>query len=227
MPGEGAQAAETIEFIGFWDLWSDDPTLVDALEGRSQDGSLYYNTATFDTEKATIKWDLKSSGYQSISLGTNKNYMCALKYRVRLMNEKTDFVEKASYDTNDVTSLTYRVVEVGDGVTRISDQKSIEFKIPKVFGYLAELRFMKVDTFDVPLAGAEFTLTHDAANCGICRGDGENSVSLPVYTAVSGQDGVVSFTAVEEMTAGEYDLTLFTCTYGGQSRVTVRCDREE
>ena len=34
-------------------------------------------------------------------------------------------------------------------------------------------------------------------------------------------------TAVEEMTAGEYDLTLFTCTYGGQSRVTVRCDRVE
>ena len=31
--------------------------------------------------------------------------------------------------------------------------------------------------------------------------------------------------AVEEMTAGDYDLTLFTCTYGGQSRVTVRCDR--
>lgn len=32
-------------------------------------------------------------------------------------------------------------------------------------------------------------------------------------------------TAVEEMTAGDYDLTLFTCTYGGASRVTVRCDR--
>ena len=31
--------------------------------------------------------------------------------------------------------------------------------------------------------------------------------------------------AVEEMTAGEYDLTLFTCTYGGEKRVTVRCDR--
>ena len=34
-------------------------------------------------------------------------------------------------------------------------------------------------------------------------------------------------TAVENMTAGEYDLTLFTCTYGGKSRVTVRCDRME
>ena len=36
---------------------------------------------------------------------------------------------------------------------------------------------------------------------------------------------VLEPTAVEEMTAGEFDLTLFTCTYGGQSRVTVRCDR--
>lgn len=34
-------------------------------------------------------------------------------------------------------------------------------------------------------------------------------------------------TAVEEMTCGEFDLTLFTCTYGGQSRVTVRCERRE
>ena len=31
--------------------------------------------------------------------------------------------------------------------------------------------------------------------------------------------------AVEEMINGEYDLTLFTCTYGGKSRITVRCDQ--
>lgn len=35
----------------------------------------------------------------------------------------------------------------------------------------------------------------------------------------------LSPTAVEEMTSGEYDLTLFTCTYGGRSRVTVRCEQ--
>lgn len=34
-------------------------------------------------------------------------------------------------------------------------------------------------------------------------------------------------TDVEDMTSGDYDLTLFTCTYGGRSRVTVRCDRIE
>ena len=33
-------------------------------------------------------------------------------------------------------------------------------------------------------------------------------------------------TAVEEMTSGDYDLTLFTCTYGGATRFTVRCLRK-
>ena len=31
-------------------------------------------------------------------------------------------------------------------------------------------------------------------------------------------------TAVQEMESGTWDLTLFTCTLGGQMRVTVRCD---
>lgn len=31
-------------------------------------------------------------------------------------------------------------------------------------------------------------------------------------------------TAVEDMTSGDYDLSLFTCTVGGNYRVTVRCD---
>lgn len=33
--------------------------------------------------------------------------------------------------------------------------------------------------------------------------------------------------AVEEMTSGEWDLTLFTCTAGGRERVAVRCERIE
>ena len=33
--------------------------------------------------------------------------------------------------------------------------------------------------------------------------------------------------SVEEVTSGAYDLILFTCTYGGQNRVTVYCDRAE
>lgn len=34
-------------------------------------------------------------------------------------------------------------------------------------------------------------------------------------------------TDIDEMIAGEYDLTLFTCTYGGKSRVALRCIRAD
>ena len=35
---------------------------------------------------------------------------------------------------------------------------------------------------------------------------------------------IVSPYAVEDVTSGQWDLTLFTCTMGGQSRFVVRCD---
>lgn len=38
---------------------------------------------------------------------------------------------------------------------------------------------------------------------------------------------ILSPTDVEEMTFSNYDLTLFTCTYGGKSRAAVRCERAE
>lgn len=34
-------------------------------------------------------------------------------------------------------------------------------------------------------------------------------------------------TNVESMTISDFDLTLFTCTYGGNARFTVRCSRKE
>ena len=37
----------------------------------------------------------------------------------------------------------------------------------------------------------------------------------------------LSPTSVEDMTDGEYPLTLFTCNYGGSARVTVRCSRSD
>lgn len=40
---------------------------------------------------------------------------------------------------------------------------------------------------------------------------------------VVGKD-VLDPAAVEEMTSGDFDLTLFTCSYDGKSRVTVYCD---
>lgn len=57
------------------------------------------------------------------------------------------------------------------------------------------------------------------------------SGDLVVFTDVNGVASIYEVaevdtlnpTAVEEMTSREWPLTLFTCTYGGQSRITVRC----
>jgi len=193
MPDMGVHELETMEFIGFWDMYKDNPVLTTSLSGESADNSLWNNTATFDTASSSISWDLKDSGYQSVDYGNNRNFLAALKYRVRLQNENTSFVEKQIYDTNDTTFLYYRTIEVKNGVTQISDREYIEFPIPKVFGYLSELNFLKTDPVGRPLPGAKFALTHDTANCGTCRGDGAGYVDLPVYEAVSGADGMVKF----------------------------------
>lgn len=45
------------------------------------------------------------------------------------------------------------------------------------------------------------------------------------YTAVDIE--VLEDTAIEAMVSGDWDLTLFTCTVGGQARVAVRCEKAQ
>lgn len=47
--------------------------------------------------------------------------------------------------------------------------------------------------------------------------------NITVYRVVAFD--ILPPTSVEEMTSGDFDLTLFTCTYGGASRVTVYCEK--
>ncbi len=44
-----------------------------------------------------------------------------------------------------------------------------------------------------------------------------------VYSYVVAELEILQPTAVEEMKSSEYPLTLFTCTYGGRTRRTIRC----
>ena len=72
-------------------------------------------------------------------------YSYRLTYRVRLKNEAGGFVENEPYNTNDTTTLTYQVVETQDGQTVFSKKRTIDYPIPAVKGYLAELKFRKID----------------------------------------------------------------------------------
>lgn len=46
-----------------------------------------------------------------------------------------------------------------------------------------------------------------------------------IYTYKVGDIEILSPTATEEMIVNDWDLTLYTCTFGGGSRVTVRCEK--
>lgn len=184
-------ASQMVEFIGFY---NQTPELVkENLSGAHENGG--ENTAVYDSDKTTIRWDLKKSGYVETGSGTSQIYTYQLVYRVRLKNEAAGFTENKDYDTNDTTSLTYQIFEGdGDNVTA-SEPKTMEFQIPSVKGYLVELEFSKQDPHGQAVAGAEFTLSHDTEKCRLCHGDGTITV-IPNKKAVSDENGKVSFTAI-------------------------------
>lgn len=180
-----------VEFLGFYDKSGN---LVDGdLAGTSASGG--ENTAVYEAASTTIDWDLKKSGYTKTTSGSVSTYAYKLIYRVRLKNELAPFAEGAIYNTNATTSLSYNTFENVNGNITVSDDKTLYFPIPSVHGYLSELTFQKKDPFDRAVEGAEFTLTHDTANCKICRGDG-TTVSVPTQVAVSDAEGKVTFTRI-------------------------------
>ena len=181
-----ATTPDEVEFIGLYS--KDDALQTASLSGTHAENA--ENTAAYGTG-STISWDLKTSGYTKHEEGNNTTYTYTLKYRVRLKNEDAAFVENKVYNTNGKTTLQYRVVKTVNNVISISDPKTIEFPVPSVHGYLAELTFTKQDNRGNALAGAEFTLNHDA-HCRKCHGD-NTPLTLTSMVAFSDENGTVTF----------------------------------
>ncbi len=185
-----------VDFIGFYNnskqLVTGDLTGTAVLKRE--------NTASFKDN--SISWDMKQSGFTTTGSGSETTYHYELKYRVRLENELSGFVEHQDYVTNGTTTLTYQTVETVNGKDKFSDDKTIEFPIPAVEGYLADLEFTKVDQLveNSKLEGAEFTLTHvtdvnDPMHCTVCE-SANNYVAMDPVTVKSKADGKVSFTGI-------------------------------
>ena len=181
-----ATTPDEVEFIGLYS--KDDALQTASLSGTHAENA--ENTAAYGTG-STISWDLKTSGYTKHEEGNNTTYTYTLKYRVRLKNEDAAFVENKVYNTNGKTTLQYRVVKTVNNMISISDPKTIEFPVPSVHGYLAELTFTKQDNRGNALAGAEFTLNHDA-HCRKCHGD-NTPLTLTSMVAFSDENGTVTF----------------------------------
>ena len=86
--------------------------------------------------------------------------------------------------------------------------------------------FGSLETDDMVICGHNYS-RHFGNLKNLREGD------MVLFTDVSGEPAVFSVkmietllpTQIQEMIENHSDLTLYTCTYGGESRLTVRCDR--
>jgi len=126
----------------------------------------------FNTDTNTLIWNLKSDATRVGPV--NGWYTYTLTYSIRLDNTAEGFVSGADYAANETTSLTYMITENNQLIDKLY---STDLVVPVVEGYLADLRFVKVDADSgEALAGAKFSL------------NGEE--------AISDENGVVSFTGI-------------------------------
>ena len=189
------ESASVVEFIHFYDInGNPQPELVGKI-GPGEE-----NSAQHITEDKAIRWDLKSSGYttREVTTGdtTTTYYYYSVSYRVRLYNEADKFIENTVYETNGNAYLKYRTIVNTNGVNEISEEKTLNYPRPSVYGYYAGFSFQKQNDIGNPLQGAVFTLSHDDDACSICHGNNNPVTTVNPLTYTSEADGKVEFTKI-------------------------------
>ena len=179
---------KNIQFLGFY---GDNNNIKISLDKESENES---DTATFSNNK--ISWDLKKSTYKTEVKNKTTHYIYEVRYRIRLENELNNFDINDIYETNGKTTLTYII---RDNQGYLSENKYIDFPIPKVVGYLGNLTFTKKSSFDdTNLSGVKFKLTHNE-NCK-CHQEAKHSsidnVNIIDVYATSNEQGTISFTNI-------------------------------
>ena len=175
-PMNSSDQPKNIEFIG---MYGENNVLSDSVTKTNN----YPNTASFDTTNEKIKWDLKNSTPEV----NGNTYTYKLKYRVRIENELSNFVEGTSYKTNGVTTLNY-IVKTNNS----SKNGTIDFPRPEVKAYLGKLEFDKLTNYgNKPLEGAKFEIYH-SDDCP-CLKERRHMASDFKMTSTSDSNGKVTF----------------------------------
>lgn len=213
MTNYGTSTSEFIEFIGFLNASGNPITAKKITGSHVLNGN---NTAEFKNvapdSEGTITWDLKNSGYKTSTENNATVYTYTLKYRVRLKTDKQGFVKDSPYETNGTTTLNYVTVVTENNTTYTSDKKTINYPIPKVKGYLTELKITKLvegiapgKTLNDANANFEFTVnfkrnnqnvantfTYDKYNAdGSAAGNTQNITNGGKITLQNGQYAII------------------------------------
>ena len=143
-----------------------------------------------------------------------------------------DKIEYPDYVLNPDMEMPVKEID-GEDYIGILSIPAIDRELP-VF---SEWNYLKLKTAPCRYTGSAYldNMVVCAHNYDIHFGLLKNLSYGDCVTFTDTQDNVFNYkvieieilqpTAIDEMTAGDWDLTLFTCTIGGAERVTVRCER--
>lgn len=145
--------------------------------------------------------------------------------------------QAGDYSPRDPFDTEMTVVEINGykyiGYISVPKLENLELPVMAEWNYellkMAPCRYSgSIKTNDLVLLGHNYT-AHFGKLSRLSTGDLVYFTDMDGVTHTYEVFGVemLSNTAVEEMTSGEYDLSLFTCDYSGNNRFTVRCNKAE
>lgn len=166
--------------------------------------------ARWDEQNNQVVWDLKQMiPDDTTGSGENLTYTYNLSYDVILHPEEQNFVQEQAYPTNGQAKLSYLMLEEGKNLDDMTPEEitdllqTVNFETPEVQGYLGQFNFMKYAAHqdaagkDIPLSGATFKLSNDAAtNLDAGAGKIERMATSKNGAANETSKGQVEFTSI-------------------------------
>ena len=142
--------------------------------------------------------------------------------------------ETPAYVANPDMEMPTVTVEGNDYIGRV-DIPALELSLPVISEWsypalkIAPCRYTGSAYQDNMIIAAHNYSSHFGRLSQLSAGDAVRFTDVDgnVFSYTVSQIEDLPGTAIEEMQAGDWDLTLFTCTLGGRSRVTVRCTRAD
>lgn len=148
----------TIESVTYpWEVTSEMASYikyVDAVETE------YVPAEAISFQNNTLKWDLTAS--EPISAEEQDDttiYHYQLVYNILLDNTLDGFVSEQSYPVNTSAVLDYTFTQKTNAEVTAHTEGSLNFDIPEVKGYLANIELKKTSSGGGALTGAKFSLT--------------------------------------------------------------------
>lgn len=137
----------------------------------------------------------------------------------------------------DVALEDWTLTQLVEGIRyfAILEVPSVDIELPVAYDYNDNDLWVAIARYSGDVATENLVIAGHDMNSQFAALDGVNLGDEVILTSISGAKHTYRVasvetlppTAIEDMTAGAFPLTLFTCTYSGADRLTIRCESSD